>query len=146
MANMSAGGALISPQVLTGSVIDLPDSVSSLDTSRFLRIDEAAVVKKYVVGIRIPYESLASSTTGNKVLRQFLLPAGPGTDYAAVLNDNTYDPTVEVDNQTVRPNPFLEQGVAIPAIITSFNPAYEAGDGFWTYDLTMKAVEQLVGL
>ena len=146
MANMSAGGALISPQVITGSVIDLPDSVSSLDTSRFLRIDEAAVVKKYVVGIRIPYESLASSTTGNRVLRQFLLPAGPGTDYSAERNDNIYDPTVIVDNQTIRPNPFLEQGVAIPAVIISFNPSYEAGDGFWTYDLTMKAVEQLVGL
>ena len=146
LANMSVGGALVSPQVLAGSVLDLPSSVSSLDASRFLRIDEAATVEKYVIGVRIPYESFASSTDGNRVLRQFLLPAGPGTDYPADQNDGVYDPTIEVDNQTVRPNPFLEQGVAIPAIILSFNPQYSAGDGFWSYELRMKAVEQLVGL
>jgi len=147
MANMSAGGALISPDILTGSIVDLPDSVSSLDTSRFLRVEDSPSIGKYVVGIRVPYESLASSTTGNRVLRQFLLPAGPGTNYSASLNDFSYDPKTTIDNETVRPNPFHEQGVAIPAVIKSFgNISYNAGEGFWSYQLTMTAVEQLVGL
>tara|TARA_R100001463_G_scaffold20854_4_gene50640 strand:- start:3465 stop:4694 length:1230 start_codon:yes stop_codon:yes gene_type:complete len=146
LANMSAGGALISPQILTGSVIDLPNSVASFDTSRFLSIEDSSVVAKYIVGIRVPYESLASSTTGARVLRQFLIPAGPGTNYPAEGNTYDYDPTVTVDNKTIRPNPFLEQGVAIPAIIKGFTPSYNAGEGHWTYTLTMSPIEQLVGL
>ena len=146
LANMSAGGALISPQILTGSVIDLPNSVASFDASRFLSIEDSPVVAKYIVGIRVPYESLASSTTGTRVLRQFLIPAGPGTNYSAEGNTYDYDPTVTVDNKTIRPNPFLEQGVAIPAIIKGFTPSYNAGEGHWTYTLTMSPIEQLVGL
>lgn len=146
LANMSAGGALISPQILTGSVIDLPNSVASFDTSRFLSIEDSSVVAKYIVGVRVPYESLASSTTGARVLRQFLIPAGPGTNYPAEGNTYDYDPTVTVDNKTIRPNPFLEQGVAIPAIIKGFTPSYNAGEGHWTYTLTMSPIEQLVGL
>ena len=146
LANMSAGGALISPQILTGSVIDLPNSVASFDTSRFLSIEDSPVVAKYIVGIRVPYESLASSTTGARVLRQFLIPAGPGANYPAEDNTYDYDPTVTIDNKTIRPNPFLEQGVAIPAIIKGFTPSYNAGEGHWTYTLTMIPIEQLVGL
>jgi len=146
LSNMSAGGALISPNAMAGSVIDLPDSVSSLDASRFLRIDESKVVKKYIVGLRIPYESLASSTTGNKVLRQLLIPSGIGTDFSSDSNTKAFDPTTTVNNQTIRPNPYLEQGVAIPVVLTMFSPAYSAGDGFWTYEMTFTAVEQLVGI
>lgn len=146
LANMSAGGALISPQILTGSIIDLPNSVASFDTSRFLSIEDSPVIAKYIVGVRVPYESLASSTTGARVLRQFLIPAGPGTNYPAEENTYDYDPTVTVDNKTIRPNPFLEQGVAIPAIIKGFTPSYNAGEGHWTYTLTMSPIEQLVGL
>jgi hypothetical protein len=141
MANMSAGGALISADVLTGSLID-----ASLDTASLLHIEDSPVVAKYVVGIRVPYESLASSTTGNRVLRQFLLPAGPGTDYSASKNDFAYDPTTIVGSEAVRPNPFLEQGVAIPAVIEKFSPSFEAGNGYWSYELSLVAIEQLVGL
>ncbi len=141
MANMSAGGALISADVLTGSLID-----ASLDTASLLHIEDSPVVAKYVIGIRVPYESLASSTTGNRVLRQFLLPAGPGTDYSASKNDFTYDPTTIVGSETVRPNPFIEQGVAIPAVIEKFSPSFEAGNGYWSYELSLIALEQLVGL
>ena len=51
-----------------------------------------------------------------------------------------------MDGKTVRPNPFLRQGVAIPAIIVNFDPIYAAGDSVWTYDLTLNACEQLVGI
>ena len=146
LANASAGGALISPNVLTGEVLDLPSSVSSFDASRFLNIEEAATVKKYIVGVRIPYDSIASSATGQKVLRQYIVPAGPGTDYAPENNTQSYDPTVSVNNQVIRPNPYLEQGVAIPCVLKTWNPAYDAGNGYWTYDLTLDVVEQLVGI
>jgi len=141
MANMSAGGALISADVLTGSLID-----ASLDTASLLHIEDSPVVAKYVVGIRIPYESLASSTTGNRVLRQYLLPAGPGTDYSSSKNDYAYDPSTTVGSKTVRPNPFIEQGVAIPAVVEKFSPSFEAGNGYWSYQLALIAIEQLVGL
>ena len=146
LSNMSAGGGLVSPNALAGSVVNIPDGVASLDASRFLRVDEAKAVKKYVVGIRVPYESLAASTTGNRVLRQYLIPSGIGTDYPAATNTTEFDPTNVVNNQTIRPNPFLEQGVAIPAILTMFNPNYDAGDGYWSYSMTLTAVEQLVGI
>jgi hypothetical protein len=144
--NSSAGGAMISPQVLAGGLVDLPDSISSIDTSKFLNISEAKVVKKYIVGVRIPYESLASSTSGQKILRQFVLPAGPGTDYSAASNTTEYDPVDTVNGVAARPNPFFKQGVAIPAIMTSFEPSYEAGDSVWSYSLTLIPVEQLVGI
>lgn len=144
--NSSAGGAMISPQVLAGGLIDLPDSISSIDTSKFLKISEAKVVKKYIVGVRIPYESLASSTSGQKILRQFVLPAGPGTDFSAASNVAEYDPVDTVNGVVARPNPFFKQGVAIPAIMTSFEPSYEAGDSVWSYSLTLIPVEQLVGI
>ena len=144
--NPSPGGALISPQVMSGSLIDLPDSIASLDASQFLRISESKAVQKYVVGIRVPYESIITSTTGDRVLRQFLIPAGPGTDHSAESNTESFDPKEEVDGKTVRPNPFLRQGVAIPAIIVNFDPIYAAGDSVWTYDLTLNACEQLVGI
>ena len=146
LSNMSAGGALISPNAMAGSVIDIPDGVASLDASRFLRLDEARVVKKYIVGLRVPYESLASSTSGNRVLRQYLIPSGIGTDYSSDANSKAFDPTTVVNNQTIRPNPYLEQGVAIPVVLTMFSPSYSAGDGFWSYEMTFTAVEQLVGI
>ncbi len=146
IANPSPGGALISPQVLTGSLIDLPDSIASVDTAQFLRISESKAVQKYIIGIRIPYESVVSDQNGQQVLRQFLIPAGPGTDFSAESNTSVYDPVEIVNGEKVRPNPFLQQGVAIPAIVTSFDPSYSAGDSVWGYDLSMAAVEQLVGL
>ena len=36
--------------------------------------------------------------------------------------------------------------IAIPAIIKGFTPSYNAGEGHWTYTLTMSPIEQLVGL
>ena len=144
--NSSAGGALINPQVLAGGLVDLPDSISSIDTSKFLQIGESKVVQKYIVGVRIPYESLASSSTGSRILRQFILPSGPGTDFPAVSNTSEYDPTDTVNGSLKRPNPFFKQGVAIPAVLTSFEPSYEAGDSVWTYSLSLAAVEQMVGI
>jgi|8_EtaG_2_1085327.scaffolds.fasta_scaffold05229_2 hypothetical protein len=146
LANMSAGGALINPNVMAGSVIDIPDGIASFDASRFLRVDDMKTVKKYIVGLRVPYESLASSTTGNRVLRQYLIPAGIGTDYSALENTKEFDPTTVVNNETIRPNPYLEQGVAIPVVLQMFKPSYNAGDGFWEYELNFAAVEQLVGI
>lgn len=146
ITNPSAGGALISPNVLTGSLIDLPDSIASFDSAQFLRIDQAKAVKKYIIGVRIPYESIVSSTSGNRELRQFLIPAGPGTDHSAESNTEAFDPVEIINNKPVRPNPFLRQGVAIPVVVQSFDPGYEAGDSVWTYQLTLSPVEQLVGL
>jgi len=146
LTNASAGGALISPNVMTGAVLDLPSSVSSFDASRFLNIEDAATVKKYIIGVRIPYESIASSPVGQRVLRQYIVPAGPGTDYAPEKNTQNYDPTITVNNQIIRPNPYLEQGVAIPCVLNTWNPSYNAGDGFWGYGLTLSVVEQLVGI
>lgn len=146
LANMSAGGALLSPNTLTGDVIDLPDSVASFDASRFLQIEDAEVVKKYIVGVRVPYESIASSSTGQEVLRQFVVPAGPGTNYSASQNTREFDPVSIVNNEKVRPNPYLEQGVALPCTLLTWNPSYEAGDGFWSYELSLAVVEQLVGI
>ena len=146
LTNMSAGGALVSPNAIAGSVIDIPDGVSSVDASRFLRVDQMKTVKKYVVGVRIPYESLASSSSGSKVLRQYLIPSGVGTDFSSEENNRAFDPTTVVNNETIRPNPFLEQGVAIPAVLKSYNPTFNAGDGYWGYELEFAAVEQLVGI
>ena len=146
ITNPSAGGALISPQVLTGSIIDLPDSIASFDSAQFLQIDQAKAVKKYIIGVRIPYESIVSSTTGNRELRQFLIPAGPGTDHSAESNTEPFDPVETINNKPVRPNPFLRQGVAIPAVVQTFDPSYEAGDSVWNYQITLAPVEQLVGL
>jgi len=146
ITNPSAGGALISPNVLTGSLIDLPNSIASFDSAQFLRIDQAKAVKKYIIGVRIPYESIVSSTSGNRELRQFLIPAGPGTDHSAESNTEAFDPVEIINNKPVRPNPFLRQGVAIPVVVQSFDPGYEAGDSVWTYQLTLSPVEQLVGL
>ena len=146
LANQSAGGALISPATLTGDVLDLPDSMSSFDVSKFLRINEAAVVKKYIVGVRVPYESIASNALGHRVLRQYVIPAGPGTDYSSEKNTSDYDPTIVVDNKISRPNPFLEQGVAIPAVLMSVVPTYSAGDGYWSYNMNLSVAEQLIGL
>jgi len=128
ITNPSAGGALISPNVLTGSLIDLPNSIASFDSAQFLRIDQAKAVKKYIIGVRIPYESIVSSTSGNRELRQFLIPAGPGTDHSAESNTEAFDPVEIINNKPVRPNPFLRQGVAIPVVVQSFDPGYEAGD------------------
>jgi hypothetical protein len=146
ITNPSAGGALISPNVLTGSVIDLPDSIASFDSAQFLRIDQAKAVKKYIIGVRIPYESIVSSTSGNRELRQFLIPAGPGTDHSAESNTEPFDPVQIINNKPVRPNPYLQQGVAIPCVVQSFDPGYEAGDSVWTYQISLAPAEQLVGL
>lgn len=146
VTNASAGGALVSPQTLAGSLIDLPDSISSFDASKFLHIDSTKAVGKYIVGIRVPYESLMSASGSTPELRQLLVPAGPGTDYSAEANTTPFDPVDEVNGVKSRPNPFLRQGVAIPAIVTNFQPSYEAGDSVWYYSLSMEPVEVLVGI
>jgi len=127
-------------------MIDLPNSIASVDSSQFLNIGNAKAVRKYIVGIRIPYESLASSVSGNRELRQFLIPSGPGTDISSNSNTEIYDPFETINNKTVRPSPFTNQGVAIPAVVSTFDPGYEAGDSVWNYSLTMLPVEQLIGL
>ena len=146
VTNASAGGALISPQTLAGSLIDLPDSIASFDASKFLNIESTKAVGKYIVGIRIPYESLMSASAGTPELRQFLIPAGPGTDFSAESNTATFDPMDEVNGVKSRPNPFLRQGVAIPAVVTRFDPSYEAGDSVWRYSIILEPVEVLVGI
>jgi len=146
MANMSAGGALASPSLAVGSVLEIPSSVASIDASSLIRVDDMNTVKKYIVGLRVPYESLVTDTTGNQILRQFLIPAGINTDYPAESNTYEYDPTTTVNSEVTRPNPFLEQGVAIPVMLKTFNPSYSAGDGYWDFKMTFDAVEQLVGL
>ena len=110
------------------------------------QIEDVDVVKKYIVGVRVPYDSIASSSTGQKVLRQFVVPAGPGTNYSPSQNTKEYDPVTIVNNETIRTNPYLEQGVALPCTLMAWNPSYEAGDGFWSYELTLAVAEQLVGI
>ncbi len=144
--NSSAGGALINPNVLAGGLVDLPSSIPSIDTSRFLNIGESKVVSKYIVGIRIPYESLASSPNNQRILRQFVLPAGKTTDFPASENKEAFDPSETVNGEIVRPNPFIRTGIAIPAVLLSFEPSFEAGDSVFTYRLSMAAIEQLVGI
>jgi hypothetical protein len=146
MANMSVGGAMASPGLAAGSVLEIPNSVSSVDISSLIRVGDMKTVKKYIVGLRVPYESLVTDTTGSQILRQFLVPAGIGTDYSAESNTYDYDPSSTTNNEVTRPNPYLEQGVAIPVLLKTFQPSYSAGDGFWTYKMTFDAVEQLVGL
>jgi len=145
--NASPGGGMLSTQSFTGDLIEMPDSLSSLDVSTFLRISQSDAVKKYIVGIRIPYESMVTATGGaNEILRQFILPSGPGTDYAAEKNTTSFDPIDVIGGESVRPNPFFRQGIAIPGVVQTFNPSYEAGDSVWLYNLTFAACEQLLGI
>ena len=138
---------MLSTQSFTGDLIEMPESMSSLDVSTLLRISESDAVKKYIVGIRIPYESMITATGGaNETLRQFILPSGPGTDYAAEKNTASFDPVDVIGGESVRPNPFFRQGIAIPGVVQTFNPSYEAGDSVWVYNLTFAACEQLLGI
>ena len=146
IANMSAGGALLNPGAALGNSINIPSSVSSFDPSKFLNVSESKTVRKFIVGVRIPYDSIASSSTSSTVLRQFIIPSGLGTDHSSISNNKSYDPVTIEDGETTRPNPFLEQGVAIPAVIVAFTPQYNAGDSVYTYTLQMTVVEQLVGI
>ena len=144
--NASAGGGLISPQSFTGNLIEMSDSLSSFDVSSLLRIDQSESVKKYIVGLRIPYDSLASATGNSEELRQFIIPTGPGSNASAASNTESFDPVDTVGGESVRPNPFLRQGIAISGVVQTFDPAYEAGDSVWTYSLNFAAVEQLLGI
>lgn len=144
--NASPGGGLISPQSFTGDLIEMPDSLSSFDVGKLLRIDQAENVKKYVVGLRVPYESTVTATGLEDVTRQFTIPTGPGTNTSAESNTVSFDPVDVISGEAVRPNPFLRQGVAISGVITQFSPKYAAGDSVWTYELGFAAVEQLLGI
>ncbi len=144
--NASAGGGMISPQSFTGDLIEMPESLSSFDMSKLLRIDRSDSVSKYIVGMRIPYESLITATGVTEELRQFIVPSGPGTDYASDKNIEPFDPVDVIDGEMVRPNPFFRQGIAIPGVVQTFNPTYAAGDSVWTYELGFNACEQLIGI
>lgn len=144
--NASAGGGLINPQSFTGDLIEMPDSLASFDVGKLLRIDQAESVKKYIVGLRIPYESLISSNLDIRELRQFVIPTGPGTDFSAVKNTGAFDPVDNISGEIVRPNPYLRQGVAISGVVQKFTATYEAGDSVWNYDLEFAAAEQLLGI
>lgn len=145
--NVSAGGGFFSPQSFTGDLIELPDALSSFDLSKLLRIDGAESVRKYIVGMRIPYESMITATGADEVIRQFIIPSGPGVSMPSESNLEPFDP-VEIDSNgdVSRPNPFLRQGVAISGVIQTFEPAYQAGDSVWTYSLGFNCCEQLIGL
>jgi len=145
--NVSAGGGFISPQSFTGDLIEMPDSLGSFDVSKLLRISESESVSKYIVGIRIPYESMVTASGVTEEVRQFIVPSGPGVSMPSHSNTEVFDP-VEVDSNGdfSRPNPFMRQGVAIPGIVQTFEPAYAAGDSVWTYSLGFNACEQLIGV
>ena len=144
--NASAGGGMISPQALTGDLVELPDSLSSFDVSKLLNIDESASVKKYIVGLRVPYESMITAGASGEVLRQFIIPSGPGTDYPSEDNTEPFDPVTVEGGVLNRPNPFFQQKVAIPGVIQTFTPAYAAGDSVYTFNIGFAAVEQLIGI
>ena len=76
--NVSAGGGFFSPQSFTGDLIELPDALSSFDLSKLLRIDGAESVRKYIVGMRIPYESMITATGADEVIRQFIIIPSAG--------------------------------------------------------------------
>jgi hypothetical protein len=145
--NASPGGGMLSAQSFTGDLIEMPDSISNFDISKFLRIDRSDNVEKYIVGIRIPYDSIITATGADTtVIRQFISPSGPGTSYPADENTTVFDPIDIVGGEVVRPNPFFRQGIAIPGVIQTFQPSYEAGDSVWTYTLGFVACEQLLGI
>lgn len=144
--NASAGGGMISPQALTGDLVELPDSLSSFDVSKLLNIDESSSVKKYIVGLRVPYESMITAGASGEVLRQFIIPSGPGTDYPSEDNTEPFDPVTVEGGVLNRPNPFFQQKVAIPGVIQTFTPAYAAGDSVYTFNIGFAAVEQLIGI
>lgn len=144
--NVSAGGGLINPQSFAGNMIELPDSLSSFDVGNLLRIDQADSVKKYIVGLRIPYESLISSDSNFGEVRQFVIPTGAGTDISAEKNTSAFDPVETISGEIVRPNPYLRQGIAISGVVQKFSAGYEAGDSVWTYDIEFAAAEQLLGI
>lgn len=144
--NVSAGGGLVNPQSFAGNMIELPDSLSSFDVGNLLRIDQADSVKKYIVGLRIPYESLISSDSNFAEVRQFVIPTGAGTDISAEKNTSAFDPVETISGEVLRPNPYLRQGVALSGVVQKFSAGYEAGDSVWTYDIEFAAAEQLLGI
>lgn len=144
--NANVGGFMVSPQALTGDLVEMPDSLSSFDTSKLLGISESSSIRKYIVGLRIPYESMVTAGVSGAVLRQFIVPSGPGTDYPSEENTEEFDPTNTEGGEITRPNPFFRQKVAIPGVVQTFQPAYQAGDSVWTYTLGFAAVEQLIGI
>ena len=144
--NANAGGFMVSPQALTGDLVELPDSLSSFDSSKLLGISESSSVRKYIVGLRIPYESMVTAGASGAVLRQFIVPSGPGVDYPSEENTEVFDPTNTEGGETTRPNPFFRQKIAIPGVVQTFQPSYQAGDSVWTYTLGFAAVEQLIGI
>lgn len=144
--NASAGGGMISPQSFTGDLIEMPDALGKFDVASLLRISESQSVSKYIVGIRIPYESMVTATGVSEEIRQFIVPSGPGKSYPSESNIEPFDPVDVVNGETIRPNPFFRQGIAIPGIVQSFEPAFQAGDSVWTYTLGFNACEQLLGI
>jgi len=144
--NANVGGFMVSPQALTGDLVEMPDSLSSFDTSKLLGISESSSIRKYIVGLRIPYESMVTAGVSGAVLRQFIVPSGPGTDYPSEENTEVFDPTNTEGGEITRPNPFFRQKIAIPGVVQTFQPAYQAGDSVWTYTLGFAAVEQLIGI
>ena len=89
---------------------------------------------------------MVTAGVSGAVLRQFIVPSGPGTDYPSEENTEDFDPTNTEGGEITRPNPFLRQKVAIPGVVQTFQPAYQAGDSVWTYSLGFAAVEQLIGI
>lgn len=144
--NASAGGGMLSPQSFTGDLIEMPDALGKFDIATLLRISESPSVSKYIVGMRIPYESMVTATGVTEELRQFIVPSGPGKSYPSESNTEPFDPVDVVNGETIRPNPFFRQGIAIPGIVQSFEPAFQAGDSVWTYTLGFNACEQLLGI
>ena len=144
--NVSAGGGLISPQSFAGNLIEMPDSLASFDVGKLLNIEQAESVKKYIVGLRIPYDSLLTANGGMEIVRQFVIPTGPGSDFSAEKNTGAFDPVETISGEIVRPNPYLRQGVAISGVVQQFQANYAAGDSVWDYNITFAAAEQLLGI
>jgi len=144
--NASPGGGMLSPQSFTGDLIEVPDAIANFDVATFLRISESDAVKKYVCGLRIPYESIVTAVGVTEEIRQFVIPSGPGTDFSSEKNTAAFDPVDTIGAESVRPNPFFRQGIAIAGVIQTFAPSYEAGDSVWNYTLTFAACEQLLGI
>ena len=89
---------------------------------------------------------MVTATGVSEEVRQFIVPSGPGTSYPSEENLEPFDPVDVIGGETVRPNPFFRQGVAIPGVVQSFEPSFAAGDSVWTYTLGFNAAEQLIGI
>ena len=120
-----AVGTILDNSAVSGLSFDLTDLTGRGET----------FVSSYIIGIKVPYESLKQSTNADPVIRNFILLTGMGNRGDADANTSPFSTEFDWQNKKT----------GIMGTVTSFSAEQQGGQKYFDFTATFQPLDMIVG-